>query len=78
MATLVDTYKLASQLKSRGFSEGQARGVSEAIQEIDLSQMVTKRDLEVGLRELELRMTVKMGAMVMALAAFLVALKYFS
>lgn len=74
MAIIVlDTYQLISNLKSRGFTEEQARGVSEAIQQIDLSSISTKSDL----RELELRMTIKLGSLIIAGVAFLAALKFF-
>ncbi len=44
-AITIDTYKLVANLKTRGFTEEQAIGVTEAIQEIDLSEMATKGDL---------------------------------
>lgn len=69
----IDTYQLIGGLKARGFTEEQARGVNEAIHQIDLSAMATKGDL----RELELRMTIKQGAIMVAGVAFLAALKFF-
>lgn len=74
MATLAfDTYRLINNLKSKGFTKEQARGVSEAIQEIDLSAMTTKADL----KELELRMTIKLGSLIIAGVAFLAVIKFF-
>lgn len=70
---LLDTYQLIGNLKSRGFTEEQARGVSDAIQQIDLSAISTKADL----RELELRMTIKLGSLIIAGVAFLAVLKFF-
>jgi hypothetical protein len=42
---IVDTYKLITNLKARGFTEEQAQGVTEAINEIDLSHLATKADI---------------------------------
>lgn len=54
MATTIvlDTHKLIERLKKSGFSQQQAKGITEALQEIDLSQLSTKADL----RDLELRL----------------------
>lgn len=57
MATLlIDTHRLVTTLKGRGFTEEQATGVTEAIQEIDISQLVTKQDLKEAISGLEIRM----------------------
>jgi hypothetical protein len=47
----LDTHRLVSQLKASGFTDEQAAGVTEALKEIDLSQLSTKADL----KDLELR-----------------------
>ena len=63
MTTLpLDTHRLITRLKGRGFSEEQAAGITEALQELDLSQLATRADL----RELELRMILKLGSIVVA------------
>jgi len=71
---ILDTHRLISHLKEHGFSENQATGITEAMQEIDLSQLATRADL----RELELRMTVKLGSLIVAGTAFLAVLKLFA
>jgi hypothetical protein len=48
---ILDTHRLISKLKERGFSQEQAAGITDALQEVDLSQLSTKADL----KELELR-----------------------
>lgn len=53
---IVDTHRLFSDLKQRGFTDQQAEGVAEAIADIDLSHLVTKADLQAELRQLEIRM----------------------
>jgi hypothetical protein len=78
---LLDTHRLISSLRDHGFSEEQATGITDAIQHIDLTQLATKgdiRDLEVSLKELELRMTLKLGSLVVAGTAFLAVLKIFT
>ncbi len=48
MATTIvlDTHKVITRLKDRGFTEQQATGVTEVIQEIDLTEVATKSDLQ--------------------------------
>jgi hypothetical protein len=74
MTTLTfDTLKYANTLKAAGFTpeqaEAQAGALSEVL-EVNLKELVTKGDLkqlktelQADMRELELRMTVKLGAM---------------
>lgn len=59
-------------LKSKGFSEEQASGITQAAQQIDLDHVSTKQDL----RELELRMTIKFGSMLFVAVGFLAAIKF--
>ena len=53
---LVDQNGFTVATRGRGFSEQQATGVTEAIQEIDLSHLVTKQDLKEAIAGLEIRM----------------------
>jgi hypothetical protein len=61
-----DTLKYANTLKAAGVApeqaEAQAGALSEVL-EINLRDLVTKGDLKAELRELELRMTIKLGGM---------------
>lgn len=75
MTTIIlDTHRFVSRLKESGFSETQAAGLTEALQEIDLSRLTTKADL----KELELRMTIKLGSLIVAGTGFLAVLKLFA
>ena len=57
MQTLVvDTNSIIKKLEQRGFSRTQAEGITEALKELDTSSLVTKTDLNDGLRNLELRL----------------------
>ena len=70
----VDTHRLVSDLKQDfGFSEQQAEGISDAIQRINLDHLASKGDL----RELELRLTLKLGSLIAGGVAFLAFLKFF-
>ncbi|MDR2155462.1 MAG: CCDC90 family protein [Burkholderiaceae bacterium] len=66
MATATfDTLKYADTLEAAGFSREQAKAQASALSdalEVNLKDLATKADL----RELELRMTVKLGAMLAA------------
>ena len=68
-----DTYRAVTMLKDRGFSEDQAAAMTEAIQAVDMSEVATKTDL----RELELRMTIKLGTLIVMGTGFLAFLKFF-
>jgi hypothetical protein len=45
-AVIFDTYKLVNMLIDRGFTQEQANGVREAVEQIDLSNLATKADLQ--------------------------------
>ncbi len=73
VAITFDTYRVAKSLQASGFTPEQAEGLIDAIREIDTTQVATKADL----REMELRMTVRLGGMIIGLGGLLIALKYF-
>lgn len=69
MATVIDTHQAVKDLRAAEFSERQAKAVAELwrrSREADLSQLVTKTDLELELARLENRLTTKMGLMTAA------------
>jgi hypothetical protein len=71
-----DTHLYVKQLRETGMPEAQAKKVVQAISganEDNRSDLATKADL----RELELRLEVKLGGMMMALGGVLIAIKYF-
>lgn len=70
-----DTLKFANRLKAAGVPDKQAEAEAEALSEVievNLKHLVTHQDLERSLRDLEYRLTIKLGAL-MALAVGLVA-----
>lgn len=80
MVQIADTHRLIATLTQRGFSEQQAEAVTEAIQEIDLSDVATKReiaDVVHQLEKLELRLTLKLGNLMAAGIGVLALLRYF-
>lgn len=69
-----DTLKLARRLRDDAkLPAEQAEGIAEALADTLEAQMATKTDLEV----LEQRLTIKIGAMLVALAGFLAAIRFF-
>jgi hypothetical protein len=70
MATVTfDTLKFANRLKDAGVpathAEAEAKALSEVF-ETNLSELATKEDLRHEIKELELRMTIKLGSIVIA------------
>lgn len=60
------THELISKLRKAGFPEEQAEAIAEAFAEAHMeAEVATKADL----RELEYRLTIKLGAMIMAAIA---------
>jgi hypothetical protein len=68
MAGATDTLKIYERLKAANLDERAAKEIAEVFNDIIEDRLATKNDL----RELELRLTVKLGAL-MALAVGLVA-----
>lgn len=79
-----DTPKFASRLQSGGFTPEQARAAAEAFAEATGEELATKADLRVEIagvrsdvRELELRMTIKLGGLIVgATGVILAAIRY--
>ena len=74
-AITFDTHKFVKKLEAAGISEQQAEAISAAVQDAQESaELATKtdiRELKAEMRELELRLTIKLGFIVVAaLGAF--------
>ena len=66
-----DTHKFIRTLESGGFTEEQAEAIADAFRTAHLeAELATKTDL----RELEYRLVIKLGAMIMAAVAAVAAL----
>lgn len=66
-----DTHKFIRTLKASGIPEDQAEAIAEAFREAHLeAELATKSDL----RELEYRLIIKLGAMMMAAIAVVATL----
>ena len=60
VARSFDTYRTVKELVEAGFDESQAEAVVDAVgNAMGEGELVTKSDLEAGLKELESRMTLK-------------------
>ena len=53
---IIDTNGIVKKLEQRGFSRSQAEGITEALKELDTSNLATKADLKHEIRSLELRL----------------------
>jgi hypothetical protein len=77
MSTITfDTLKFSRKLESGGFTREQSIVIAEAVAEVqadNMGQLSTKGDL----KELELRMTIKMGAMIIALGGIILTVMRF-
>ncbi|MBF0461400.1 MAG: hypothetical protein HQL87_08390 [Magnetococcales bacterium] len=87
-AVTFDTFKFIRRLKDAGLPENQAEAISDVIQEahsVQLEELATKRDIkdldtkiDTKVKELEYRMTIRLGLMMMGVAGMLfTALRYF-
>lgn len=76
-----DSLSYAKKLEAAGFTREQAEVQTQAIREVIEDQLATKRDLkdletslEAKLRDLEYRLTIRLGAMITAAVATIAAL----
>jgi hypothetical protein len=72
MAMPFDTLKLARRLEAAGFRPQQAGDMAEAIAEA-ISKLVTKADLQNAMRELEQRLTIRLGGMMVVAVGIILA-----
>lgn len=84
MSTITfDTHQLVKELQSKGFSPDQAEGINDALKNaMTVAEVATTRDLkelEVTLKheikEMELRLTMKIGTLMVAALGFMVAVQ---
>lgn len=68
-AVAFDTLKFVERLEAGGFTHAQAKAAAEAFAEATSQELATKADL----RELELRMTVKLGGLIVAATGVILA-----
>jgi len=75
MSTITfDTHEFIKRLKSVGFSEEQAEVFAAEHRRIIEENLVTKEHLDMHLRELEYRLIIKLGGMMMASVTIVAAL----
>jgi hypothetical protein len=76
MTNTLDTLDIVKRLRGVGFSEPQAEAVTTILRDIreaDFSQLATKADL----RDLEQRITIRVGGMLVLATGVLLAAKFF-
>lgn len=77
MATLIDTLEYSKKLRAAGVPELQAEAHAEALSKPASEELATKKDIDDlrrDIRELEYRLTIKMGVMTAAAVAALAAI----
>jgi hypothetical protein len=75
MSTITfDTHEFIKRLKAVGFSEEQAEVFAAEHRRIIEENLVTKEHLDMRLRELEYRLIIKLGGMMMASVTIVAAL----
>ena len=72
MAMPFDRLKLARRLEAGGFPPQQAGDIAEAIAEA-ISELVTKADLQNAMRDLEQRLTIRLGGMMVVAVGIILA-----
>ena len=80
MSTITfDTHQLVKELESKGFSPAQAEGINDALKNaMTVAEVATSRDirdLEQKMKGVEVRLTMKIGTLIVASMAFLTALQ---
>ncbi len=82
MATLTfDTLKFANKLKAAGLPPDQAEAQAEALAEVielNIQDLVTKDDIIASLKDLEQRLIIKLGGMMVVAVGVIVALVKFT
>jgi hypothetical protein len=73
-ATMYDKYAVVQKLQKRGFTHEQAEGIAEVLTNSDVSQLVTKSDLEIALANQTISLIKWMTGMLLAQGALVVAL----
>jgi hypothetical protein len=74
MSVAFDTLAYANKLKSAGVSEKEAEIHAEAIASVVDERLVTKEHFDTTIKELEYRLTIKLGTVIVAAMTALVAL----
>ena len=72
-----DTHQYARKLKAAGFSESQVDNLLDLATASGPDDVVTKTDLNSALTALELRMTIKLGGIVVAALAAMSVIMHF-
>jgi len=65
-AITFDTLMYAKKLKAAGFTEDQAEIQAEVLADVINEQLVNREYLDLRLREMELRLTIRLGGMLVA------------
>lgn len=81
MSITFDKLAYVEHLKTGGFTEQQAKTQAEALDTAFKESVATQHDIDLlrrDMREMEQRITIRLGGMIVAATAFLTAIKFFS
>jgi hypothetical protein len=77
ITTVLDTLKLSESFKSAGFNEKQAKILAERIGDLANDHLVTREYLDFKLHDLQLRLTLNLGALIAAILTFFKVMEKF-
>lgn len=73
-ALVIDTNGIVKKLEASGFSRAQAEGLTQVINQLDVSSLVTKHDLEIALARQTTKLVIWMSGSLLAQAAVIIAI----
>ncbi len=79
MTTLAfDTLKVSKDLRELGFDDKQAEGLSSLLNEVVVTDLATKEDLNNAISSLEQKLSIRIGGMIVLAVAVIQALAKFT
>tara|TARA_R110002096_G_scaffold167533_4_gene337634 strand:+ start:121 stop:360 length:240 start_codon:yes stop_codon:yes gene_type:complete len=77
-ALAFDTLKVSKDLRKLGFDDKQAEGLSSLLNEVVVTDLATKEDLNNAISSLEQKLTIRIGGMIVLAVAVIQALAKFT
>ncbi len=75
---VLDALKLAESFKDAGFNEKQAKVLAERLGELTNDHLVSREYLDFKMKELQLKLTISLGAWIAAIITFFKIMEKFS
>ena len=77
-ALAFDTLKVSKDLRKLGFDDKQAEGLSSLLNEVVVTDLATKEDLNNAISSLEQKLSIRIGGMIVLAVAVIQALAKFT